>query len=192
MSLSRKMYHSLGGLSIIAVYATLQKEQAIICYGFILLFALLLEFLRLRYQAFNEWLHVHYGHMFKSTEHSRFTGTLPFIIGCVITLYLFPFPLALSAILFLIIGDMCASFVGEKWGKHKVGEKSLEGSAAFFATSLCVATLVSLFYQVPWTVIVTGVATATCTELITPQKLDDNLTIPPVSAFTMTVLTKFI
>jgi dolichol kinase len=35
----------------------------------------------------------------------------------------------------LIAGDVAATTVGERWGRHRVGAKSIEGTAAFFVAA---------------------------------------------------------
>ena len=93
------------------------------------------------------------------------------------------------AILFLVVGDVSATAVGERWWKRRVGAKSLEGTAAFFAAA-CLAGLAAraALGDPPPGVIVAGAWCAALVELLLPKFANDNLVIPPVAALAMTLL----
>jgi phytol kinase len=83
----------------------------------------------------------------------------------------------------LMLADPAAAFVGCRWGRHRYripgGEKSLEGSAAFFAIAfVCVAgLLVGAGGQLPLSAIGAIALTLTMVEALTARGLD-NLMVP--------------
>ena len=104
----------------------------------------------------------------------------------------FPKIIAVTAFTMVAVSDTMAAIIGKIFGKHRFGQKSLEGSAAFFLSALLIIAVV------PGLNIVVGVAmaiTATLTEAfivrIGDLRIDDNLAIPLVSA-TIGVLCSFI
>jgi dolichol kinase len=107
-----------------------------------------------------------------------FTGAFWFYAGCSIALILYPFGIASSACAMLAVGDSLSTLVGKKFGKHKIGKKTFEGSLACFLGSLAAG----LFFVAPL-IALAGALTACLAELF--SKINDNLTIPVVSGLVM-------
>lgn len=113
-------------------------------------------------------------------------GFLYFFIGIILTLLLFSFNMAIaySAIIMLLLGDAASTIIGRKYGLHKLPFnklKSYEGSLAFFivgsAGSLLFLPVLPAFF---------GSAVGMLTEAYSP--IDDNITVPVVSAVAITVV----
>ena len=111
-----------------------------------------------------------------------FTGASYILTTSAISIALFPKPIAIAALVFIIIGDTAAALIGRRFGKHKlIKNKSLEGSGA------CLLSLVALSFFIPGLPTPVGLAgalTATLAELFT-GKIDDNFTVPISSGFVM-------
>lgn len=107
-----------------------------------------------------------------------FTGVMFFYIGCTITFVLFPFAIASAACAMLAVGDSLSTLIGKKFGKHRIGRKTLEGSVACFFGSL----LAGIFFVAPFLSLIGAVASS-LTELF--PKVNDNLTIPVISGLVM-------
>ncbi len=97
-----------------------------------------------------------------------------------------------AGILPMAYGDSTASIVGVRYGRRKYrlfAEKSLEGSAAMFFTSLFSLTLSLVFFSALYSLSVLGklfpalvaATTATLVESLSPRG-SDNLTVPIFSA----------
>jgi len=119
----------------------------------------------------------------KRSEDER--GFLYFFLGIIATLLIFSFniSIAYAAILMLLIGDSASTLVGKKYGKHKLPLKkfkSVEGTLAFFVVGL-LCTIIFL----PPQIAVIGALAGALTEAYSP--IDDNIPIPIVSAFVITV-----
>jgi len=111
-----------------------------------------------------------------------FTGASYILTTALMAIIFFPKPIAIAAMMFIIIGDTAAALVGRKYGRHRLkGKKTVEGSAACFITLF----LVSFFIPgLPTLVAFTGAVTATVAEAIS-GKIDDNLTVPVSSGLVM-------
>jgi dolichol kinase len=106
-----------------------------------------------------------------------------------LSLFLFDLPVAIAAVLFLVFGDVAATIIGESWGRTSLLGKSLEGTAAFVVAGIAAGALPHLFGRgLPFPVLFAGAVTAAIVELLTPRRLNDNLTIPLISGAVMTLL----
>jgi dolichol kinase len=187
--LGRKFYHVLGGLGLLAVWFAFGRPRDFYVYGAVLAAALLFDAARFAAPRFNAWAMANLRGFLRAGEERKLNGTPAYVCGVALTLLLFPEPAAVAAILFLVVGDVSATTVGERWGRHKVGAKSLEGTAAFFCAA-CLAgfTARALLHGPPPGTIVAGAWCAALVELLLPRFANDNLVIPIVAALAMTIL----
>jgi len=105
-------------------------------------------------------------------------GFIYYFIGMTLTYSLFGFNMAVAnaAIIILTLGDSLSTIIGRRYGKHPLPlkhDKSIEGSAAFFAAGF----LGSLFFIEPIHAL-TGAITGMLVEAYTP--VEDNIVIPLV------------
>ncbi len=114
-----------------------------------------------------------------------FTGAFYILISSTLSIALFPKPIAIASIAFIIVGDTAAALIGRKFGKHKFRTKSFEGSLAFLVAALLVAWAAP---QLSFKVGVIGAIVAAVTEGIS-FKIDDNTSVPLVSGLVMYLLT---
>ena len=104
----------------------------------------------------------------------KLTGATWVMIGAVITITLFSKPVAIIALIFMSLGDTAAGLIGQRFGKHKIGDKTWEG----FFGGLIICIIIALnFPFLPLTVSLIGAISAMIMELI-PIPLDDNFKIP--------------
>jgi diacylglycerol kinase (CTP) len=186
----RKLYHVLGGLGLLAVWFALGRPRAFYAFAAILAAALLFDLARFLAPRFNAWAMARLGGFLRPSEERKLSGTPPYIAGVALTLLFFPEPAAVAAILFLVVGDVSATAVGERWGRHKIGAKSLEGTAAFFAAAGIAGFAARAFLGgPPPAAIAAGAWCAALVELFLPRFANDNLVIPLAAAFAMTILT---
>ena len=114
----------------------------------------------------------------------KLTGATWVMIGAVITITLFSKPVAIIALIFMSLGDAAAGLIGQRLGKHKIGDKTWEG----FFGGLIICIIIALnFPFLPLTVSLIGAITAMIMELI-PIPLDDNFKIPLGSGAIMMML----
>jgi dolichol kinase len=123
-----------------------------------------------------------------------FAGAFWFYFGAGLAFLLFPLYSASAAAAILAVSDSLSTIIGKRFGRHPVlGKKTLEGTAAFFASAFLVCTL----FLNPF-VGVTGAIAATFAELIPEWRrisssrlsglLDDNLLIPIVAGLVLTIV----
>tara|TARA_Y100000996_G_scaffold252107_1_gene198364 strand:- start:1660 stop:2244 length:585 start_codon:yes stop_codon:yes gene_type:complete len=126
---------------------------------------------------FNDMLR---GHELKG----QLTGATWVLIGSLISILIFTKYVAIIALIFMSLGDTAAGLIGQKFGKHKVGNKTWEG----FLAGLIVCIIVAInFPFLPLKISLVGALVAMIMELL-PIPLDDNFKIPLGSGAIMMML----
>ena len=176
--IGRKLYHLIGGLGLLSVYYILGRERALFFYAVFFIIVLALDAARLIAPAWNQLIFTRFGSFVRENEKRKLSGSPTYILGVGLSLYWYAPQVATAAICFLAIGDVAATTIGERWGKTKIGQKSLEGTAAFVVAALCAGLLLSFAgIHLPAWILVVGALTAACAELL-PIPVNDNLVIP--------------
>jgi len=117
-------------------------------------------------------------------QEGKLTGATWVMIGAVISIILFSKPVAIIALIFMSIGDTAAGLIGQRYGKHKIWNKSWEG----FFGGLFVCIIVGMNYSLlPMTISLSGAVAAMVMEIL-PIPLDDNFKIPLGSGAIMMML----
>merc|ERR1712173_443486 len=75
----------------------------------------------------------------REKEQGNLCGATYFSLGCTLSIHFFAPVIAMTSIIFLVLGDMIAALIGRSFGRSvcslKIGpggKKSVEGSAAMF------------------------------------------------------------
>lgn len=97
--------------------------------------------------------------------------------GIFLSFLLFGKESAMVSVVVLAVGDAFASMVGIKYGKRRIGNKSLEGSLAFFLSSFLALCFFLGFYKSFLVALFSSLAEAFS------FKLDDNFTVPLTAGF---------
>jgi dolichol kinase len=114
----------------------------------------------------------------KTEEMKRPTGSLFYMLGCVITILVFGKYEATASIFVLAISDPASSIVGRTWGRRPLlSGKSIEGTGAFFFSAF----LVLAFFPFTLPAVIGSACAATAAELFSARIVDDNLSIPLVT-----------
>lgn len=103
-------------------------------------------------------------------------------LGVFLSFLLFGKESATVAVVVLAVGDAFASIVGMKYGKRKMGNRSAEGTLAFFLSTFLV---LSLFIDL-WKALIVSLSSALVEAL--PIRLDDNFTVPLTGGLVYSVL----
>ena len=181
----RKLYHLMGGLGLLSLYYLLGRHYALICYSILFVIVLAVDLARLRIPAFNQLIFTRFGSFIREGERYKLTGTAPYVLGIALSLYAFSLEVATAAICFLAFGDVSATTVGERYGRTKIGEKSLEGTIAFTAAALLSALLLpAIGVHLMTGIIILGAVVAAVVELL-PLPVNDNLAIPLIAGGAM-------
>jgi len=133
--------------------------------------------------------------MFERRDVKRpFTGAFWFYFGAGLAFLLFPLMPAAAAAATLAVSDSLSTIIGKRFGKHAIlGKKTLEGTAAFFASAFLMCTL----FLGPLMGFA-GAVFATLAELFPEWRgasssrlsgvLDDNLLIPVITGFVLSLV----
>lgn len=140
---------------------------------------------RLRLPTVNAWACRVFAPLMKERERTEPFAATYLMIATAIAIAAFEPPVAALALYFASIGDPLAALAGQRWGRHRIGQRSLEGSLAFLAGALSIGTLVTATAGgASYFVMGLGALTATLAELA-PLRLDDNLKAPLAAALVM-------
>jgi dolichol kinase len=115
-----------------------------------------------------------FGRVLREEEEPTFMGSTYFIFSTILTILLFPKSIAITSILILILSDTAAALVGKGVGRIRIFGKTLEGSIAFFLTSLFIVWIYPNLDRFSGSLAALG---ATLIEIL-PVRLNDNLSIP--------------
>jgi dolichol kinase len=134
---------------------------------------LVLDVARLGWPAWNRYAFILFAPLIRAREAARLTAATYTVTALLIAVWAFAPPVVAAAFLYHSVGDTAAGWIGRRYGRHRIGAKSLEGSAAFFAAAtLAAAPLVGVGPAA------LGAAAAAAAELLLP--VDDNLSVPLV------------
>lgn len=177
----RKIYRLLGFVLPLSYLLFGQATAFRLAIALLILF-LFLDLLRFASAKFNVRFFEKLDMFLKPKEKNFFSTTTFFLISSTLAIYFFSLHVATIAITFALVGDMIAEIYGTAYHKFVIGRKSLEGS--FFGFVACF--LVGLFLIAPLGVslvfVIKGAFFAAVVEF-SSQKIDDNLTLPFVTAF---------
>jgi len=185
---SRKFLHSMiGNLPLIMPYFTNSIFPFLVASPFILV-----TFLVTPYSPF-KWLSGKLSGLTDITEEGHHTGLVLYAISYSALAFLYgntPYIVA-AGIFPMAYGDSTAALIGMKYGRHKVGKKSLEGSVGMFLGSFFSLVLGMVYFasiygfsastQILPVFLVSLVVTIV--EFVSPSGFD-NIAVPLLGAFT--------
>jgi len=179
----RKAIH-FAALSIPLGYFFLAKRSALLILIPIVLMTLAGDIIRLKELPGSRLIKRIFGAMLRDHENSDLSGASYILSGATLTIAMFSKPVALAALGFIILGDIAAALVGRRYGRIKIGDKTLEGSLTFFGVSFLVAILVP---DLSFVIGIIGALVATIIEAMT-WPVDDNLIVPVIAGLLMQIL----
>lgn len=179
-----------GAIAFPLLYLYFSKKLVLTLIGSLVLIFLSVDLVRLLSGRVNVFLFQKGKIFFREKERHTFSSATLFLTSSFLTILLFQKSIATLAIIFVTFGDIFAKFAGLEHGKIRVFEKTLRGTLAYFVSCLIGGYLWSLVLPISVIQIVLGSLAAAVTELL-PLGVDDNFSIPLISAATMAVVTIF-
>jgi len=180
----RRFVHAATGLTVAGALHFLDLPRtvalAVLTFAFVALLAL--DLFRLRIPEVNRLFFTVFRRVASPREARDVASSTWYALGLIIAVALFPREAAISGILVLAAADPCASYAGQRWGRHPFLGGSVEGTGIFLAVSLAI-----LAARHAWPVALGTGLIATLAER-TPWALDDNVVVPAASAATITLL----
>jgi len=184
----RKLWHLLGGSFFPVLAFFVPKEPLLIILGAMTGVFVVWEIARLNNAKVNKWMTSHLGIILKEEEQFRAIGTTYFLIASLAVFLFFDKYVAITSLLFVSIGDLMATIIGEQYGKPVLSSKSLEGSLACLVSCLLIGMLMSrISPAITLPTALAGAVSATVVELL-PIPVDDNLTVPLISGGVMSLI----
>jgi len=152
-----------------------------------------MDFIRKKIPTLNEIILQIFGPIVRENEVRGIAGTTYLLAGVLIVYLFFPRTIVLLTLLYLAFADPIASYVGIKYGRDKLFQnKSLQGSFAAFLVCAGLTYFVlhhkGLMLDRALLVSILGGFIGAAAEAIPIGKLDDNFSIPVVSAFGLWIL----
>lgn len=177
--ISRKVLH-LASATIPLVYVFVAQDAMLRLLTPCVVITVVIELLRHLSPGFQRVFRRLVGFMLRSAEWPRVTGATYVMVAALLSVWLFPKPVAIAALLILSISDSAASLIGLHFGRVRFLGKSLAGSLAFFVTALAILWIVLPDFK---GLAASAAALATLVEALPVLKLgrlelNDNLTIP--------------
>ena len=183
--IKRKIIHLGNSVIPLSYYFFVQDRMTMVWILFsVTICFVTVDYFRSRIVWIQKWFQIFFSPMLRKHElEGKLTGATWVFIGGTISVFLFEKDIAVLALLFMSVGDTVAALIGQRYGKIKIGKKSIEG----FAGGLISCIFVSIFFpSVIWINRITGSLVASLTEL-SPIPVDDNLMIPLISGGIMTL-----
>ena len=175
----RKKFHLMS--SFLPIYYYFLPESIIFFSLFLFISVLLIDIYRIK---FNKIPNIPFVKNIKNTirpyEENNFMSATLLCFTSFIIIIFFEMQIAITSLFIASISDTCAALYGQKYGKIKLFyNKTLEGSYAFFTSSISLMYMLSTFKIVNIDLIYLFIACliATIVESLTTTKLD-NMSVP--------------
>ena len=187
----RKILHTFSAVIPLSyIWIIKEKNTIVVLLLLLTIFAIIIEFLRNYSKIIGILFNRYFSYMLRDKEaYGEITGATWLLIGFTITVIAFPMPIAVSALIFLSIGDSFAAIFGKLFPLGMIGNKTLSGTLAGFVSSLGVLLIINPPLKL--NLLLFGAIFAMVIELI-PLKINDNITIPILSGFIMQIMDTFL
>jgi len=168
-------------------YLFISQLMILILIGIVVLVFLMLDLTRILHKRTNELLTQRIKHIFKKSEEKRFSSMTIFLIATFLAILLFEKSIAITAVVFLIFGDIFSKIFGMAFGRHEIFDKTLEGTLAFLGSVLITGYIIFFSpLNISLIVLICGGIVAPLSEIM-PIDINDNFIVPILSGVAMTV-----
>jgi len=187
-TIRRGLFHALATLFFPVSGFFLSRAMFLGGTAAILVALLLLELLRLRFATINRWFIFFFRPVMREREFTTLAASIYISLSALIAFLLFEKEVAIVAICFLAVGDPLSGILGNRFGRMRIFNKSMEGNLTCFLSSLVVGLVLSwsILDISPFVVLIGAFSAAFIQAL--PLPLNDNLTIPLFSGLCMSLV----
>lgn len=188
----RKTWHLVGLAIPVIYYGTYRwfgwsRERICWILGILSLVCIAIDLMRIYVPCFQSFYMNSVGGLLRKKEKETLSGSTYFLIGSFLTCVSFSVLTAVTAVMFLTLGDMAAAIIGITFGHTKLLHgKSLEGCFACFFTCFTIAMITFSHVDMVEYIAFWGALSATLSELLITT-VDDNLTIPLFGGLGLTI-----
>ena len=132
------------------------------------------DYLRINNHRVANFYNKYFSMITRDFESNRLTGASYVFFSSSVIIYIFPKEIAILSLLIMSISDSMAAIIGQKYGKVKIFEKTLEGTTAFFLSSI----LLLLLFRIQLFPGILAIVISTLVESSNFLRIDDNLSVP--------------
>jgi glycerol-3-phosphate acyltransferase PlsY len=179
-----------GAIAFILFYLYWPQRRTLVLIGCVALLFIALDVLRFVHRQTNDLFKKRVKSFFKRGEYRRFSSMTMFLVAAFITVLVFQKDVGITALSFLIFGDIFGKLFGLGFGRQTIFHKTIEGTLAYLGCTLICAFILYTLLGFPLFMLIIGAVAATVAEF-TPLGLDDNFTVGIVSGAVMTVVRLF-
>ncbi len=190
--IARKLWHVIGVGAVTLLFYILPYNVSIgLVSGFSILF-IGLDLLRFKVPVFKRFVTKIMFLFIRKEELQKPTGLSYMCLGFWLLMIFCDEDVALLTMLFVMLGDPIAAYVGINYGRDKIGDKTVQGFLACFA----VCAIISLVFltvndfNMSRVIYVSLLAAliGSGSELVQIKRIDDNLSMPVISGLLLTLL----
>jgi len=177
-------------LLFLIFYFIYSKEVCLAIIGIVSLCFIALDVFRFLHKKTNVLLTEKIKAIFRKGEEKRFSSMTIFLISTFVIVLFFEIEIAITALVFLVFGDMFGKIFGLAYGRHKIFEKTLEGTLAYIGSVIITGFILYTSLDIPLIILIAGGIAAPLIELL-PIGINDNFTVPIMSGAVMTAVKIF-
>ena len=182
--LMRKSIHICNSLFAYSLFVFNQRDFTI-AIGICTIGIILFEIARINSRKVSTFFIKIFGPIIRDFEGGgRLTGATYVMVSSFFVLLFFDKYVCITSILIMSYSDTAAAIIGKMYGKTKIFKKTLEGSLAFFITSLII--ILVMIPEVNLGLGLVAILAATIVESL-PISVDDNLSVPLIIALILSI-----
>lgn len=172
----RKLWHFAGGAVVVAplVLFAPSKKWAIVILAAALVLMLAIDIVRYFSRRGKRLFWRHLGFLASEKEKRGPTTSLYYAASLLLCVIIFPPFAAIGGVISLAAGDSIAAIVGKRYGRLRIGDKSIEGALANAALSFALILIFVRSYHVA----ASGAVAGAVAEMLSIPFLDDNIIVP--------------
>jgi glycerol-3-phosphate acyltransferase PlsY len=170
----------------ILFYVNFSQAIALTIIGIVGLCFIILDLVRFLNKQTNLVLTTRVKAIFRKGEEKKFSSMTLFLVAAFITMLLFERTIAITALTFLIFGDIFSKVFGLAFGRHPIFEKTFEGTLAYYGAVLICGVILFTTLHIPLPILIIGGISAPLVELFSFQ-INDNFTVSLICGTIMTV-----
>ncbi|UCD02461.1 MAG: glycerol-3-phosphate acyltransferase [Promethearchaeota archaeon] len=171
-------------LLFLLFYFIFSQAVAVALSGIVCLCFIALDISRFLSKQTQELLTVKVKSIFRKGEEKKFSSMTIFLISTFIVILIFEIEIAITALVFLTFGDMYSKIFGLAYGRHKLFDKTIEGTLAYIGCVITCGYIIFTAMDISLIVLIIGGIAATFSEFF-PLGMNDNFTVPIISSAAM-------
>jgi len=185
----RKLWHFLSGAVVVAALVIFEPSKIWAIGVLVAALALMvtIDLARFFSRRGKKFFWRYLGFLTSEKEKRGPTTSLYYAASLLLCVLVFPVYAAIGGVISLAAGDPVAAMVGRRFGRLRIGGKSVEGGLANAVTAFC---LILVFVRsVP--VAAAGALAGSVAEMLDIPYLDDNITVPLAAGGAMVLAARF-